>query len=83
MVADGIVVGRIVKAVAAREGSAWLWTLAYGHQVVSARNIAQVGFRSVLVAGSDAQTRKGRTPISDLLSVRSANSGTSRNHQSG
>ena len=44
MVADGIVVGRIVKAVAAPEGSPWLWTLAYGHQVVSARNIAQVGF---------------------------------------
>ena len=44
MVADGIVVGRIVKAVAAPEGSPWLWTLAYGHQVVSARKIAPGGF---------------------------------------
>jgi hypothetical protein len=36
VVADGIVVGRIVKAVAAPEGTPWQWTLAYGHQVVSA-----------------------------------------------
>jgi hypothetical protein len=31
VVADGIVVGRIVKAAAAPEGTPWLWTLAYGH----------------------------------------------------
>jgi hypothetical protein len=30
VVADGIVVGRIMKA-AAPEGTSWLWTLAYGH----------------------------------------------------
>ena len=28
---DGIVVGRIMKAAAAPEGSPWLWTLAFGH----------------------------------------------------
>jgi hypothetical protein len=27
----GIVVGRIMKAAAAPEGSPWLWTLAFGH----------------------------------------------------
>jgi hypothetical protein len=31
VVADGIVVGRIMKAAAALEGTPWLWTLAYGH----------------------------------------------------
>jgi len=31
VVADGIVVGRIMKAAAAPEGTPWLWTLAYGH----------------------------------------------------
>jgi hypothetical protein len=30
VVADGIVVGRIVKAVAAPEGSPWLWTPSAG-----------------------------------------------------
>jgi len=28
---DGAVVGRIMKAAAAPEGSPWLWTLAFGH----------------------------------------------------
>jgi hypothetical protein len=32
VVADGIVVGRIMKAAAAPEGTPWLWTLAYGHR---------------------------------------------------
>ena len=30
MLADGVVVGRIMKASAAPEGTPWLWTLAYG-----------------------------------------------------
>jgi hypothetical protein len=30
VVADGIVVGRIMKVAAAPEGTPWLWTLAYG-----------------------------------------------------
>jgi hypothetical protein len=30
VLADGIVVGRIMKAAAAPEGTPWLWTLAYG-----------------------------------------------------
>jgi hypothetical protein len=30
MVADGTVVGRIMKAVAAPVGAPWLWTLAFG-----------------------------------------------------
>jgi len=29
---DGIVVGRIMKATAAPEGTPWFWTLAYGHR---------------------------------------------------
>ena len=31
MLADGIVVGRIMKSAAAPVGQPWLWTLAYGH----------------------------------------------------
>ena len=31
VLAEGIVVGRIMKAVAAPVGQPWLWTLAYGH----------------------------------------------------
>jgi hypothetical protein len=31
VLADGIVVGRIMKAAAAPEGAPWLWTLAFGH----------------------------------------------------
>jgi hypothetical protein len=30
VLADGIVVGRIMKACAAPEGTPWLWTLAFG-----------------------------------------------------
>ena len=30
VLADGVVVGRIMKASAAPEGTPWLWTLAYG-----------------------------------------------------
>ena len=30
VVADGIVVGRIMKAAAAPDGTPWLWSLAYG-----------------------------------------------------
>jgi hypothetical protein len=31
VLADGAVVGRIMKVHAAPEGSPWLWTLAFGH----------------------------------------------------
>ena len=31
MLADGIVVGRIMNAAASPVGSPWLWTLAFGH----------------------------------------------------
>jgi len=31
VLAEGIVVGRIMKAAAAPVGQPWLWTLAYGH----------------------------------------------------
>jgi hypothetical protein len=31
VLADGIVVGRIMKAAAAPVGTPWLWTLAFGH----------------------------------------------------
>ena len=31
VIAEGIVVGRIMKAAAAPVGQPWLWTLAYGH----------------------------------------------------
>jgi hypothetical protein len=30
VLADGVVVGRIMKAAAAPEGTPWLWTLAFG-----------------------------------------------------
>jgi hypothetical protein len=31
VLADGVVIGRIMNAAAARVGTPWLWTLAYGH----------------------------------------------------
>jgi len=31
VLADGVVVGRIMRAAAAPEGTPWLWTLAFGH----------------------------------------------------
>jgi hypothetical protein len=31
VLADGMVVGRIMKAAAAPVGTSWLWTLAFGH----------------------------------------------------
>jgi hypothetical protein len=31
VLADGAVVGRIMRAAAAPDGMPWLWTLAYGH----------------------------------------------------
>jgi hypothetical protein len=31
VLADGAVVGRIMRAAAAPEGTPWLWTLAFGH----------------------------------------------------
>jgi hypothetical protein len=31
VLADGVVVGRIMRAAASPEGSPWLWTLAFGH----------------------------------------------------
>jgi hypothetical protein len=31
VLADGVVVGRMMKAAAAPVGSPWLWTLAFGH----------------------------------------------------
>jgi hypothetical protein len=31
VLADGVVVGRIMKAAAAPEGTPWMWTLAFGH----------------------------------------------------
>ena len=37
VLADGVVVGRIMKAAAAPEGTPWLWTLASGQQRWEAR----------------------------------------------
>jgi hypothetical protein len=31
LLADGVVVGHIMKAAAAPQGTSWLWTLAFGH----------------------------------------------------
>jgi hypothetical protein len=31
VLADGVVVGRIIKAAAAPVGMPWMWTLAFGH----------------------------------------------------
>jgi hypothetical protein len=31
VVADGVVVGRIMKAAAGPVGMSWMWTLAFGH----------------------------------------------------
>jgi hypothetical protein len=31
VLADGVVVGRIMRAAASPEGAPWMWTLAFGH----------------------------------------------------
>jgi hypothetical protein len=31
VLADGVVVGRIMRAAVSPEGSPWMWTLAFGH----------------------------------------------------
>ena len=31
VIADGVVVGRIMRAAASPDGMPWLWTLAFGH----------------------------------------------------
>jgi hypothetical protein len=40
VLADGVVVGRIFKAKAAPVGSAWTWTLAFGHHEDAPRRTA-------------------------------------------
>jgi hypothetical protein len=37
VLADGTVVGRIMRAAASPEGSPWLWTLAFGHHETAHR----------------------------------------------
>jgi hypothetical protein len=54
VLADGAVVGRIMKAVAAPVGSPWIWTLAYGYHEdtpTHVRSDAQGGVREALARG--------------------------------
>ena len=71
VLADGVVVGRIVKAAAAPEGTPWLWTLAYGqhedrtptHGYEATREAAMVAFatpmKPVINAGLASLARGG------------------------
>jgi len=59
VLADGVVVGRIMKANAAPVGSPWLWTLAFGHHedrtprhgYAATREAAMTAFAKELAAG--------------------------------
>jgi len=59
VLADGLVVGRILKAAAAPIGTPWLWTLAYGHHedrtpiygYEATREAAMAAFAKELAAG--------------------------------
>src|SRR5262249_52970678 len=45
VLADGAVVGRIMKMHAAPEGSLWMWTLAFGHQHTAVNRRARLLWR--------------------------------------
>jgi hypothetical protein len=47
VLADGVVVGRIMNAAASPVGSPWLWTLAFGHH----EDRGDGGFREVMATG--------------------------------
>src|SRR6516162_7957221 len=59
VLADGLVVGRILKAAAAPIGTPWLWTLAHGHHedrtpiygYEATREAAMAAFAKELAAG--------------------------------
>jgi hypothetical protein len=59
VIADGVVVGRIMRAAASPEGMPWMWTLAFEyhenrtptHGYAESREAAMTAFREELAAG--------------------------------
>jgi hypothetical protein len=60
VLADGIVVGRIMKAAAAPVGTPWLWTLAYGHHEDTARRGTATSRREAAMAAMAAFRKSWR-----------------------
>jgi hypothetical protein len=68
VLADGAVVGRIMRAAASPEGTPWLWTLAYGqhedrtptHGYAATRAAAMAAF-----AGMNAGFAKANSPTAE------------------
>ena len=65
VLADGVVVGRLMKAAAVPVGSPWLWTLAYGHHADRSPTYGYEATREVAMAErarpGDAETPTSRT----------------------
>ena len=57
VLAEGIVVGRIMKAAAAPLGTPWVWTVAYGHHEVRS---PIYGYAATRVAAMTALARSWR-----------------------
>ena len=61
VLADGVVVGRIVKAAAAIVGTPWLWTLGYGHHEDRSPTHGYGATREAAMAAF-AKSRRGDAP---------------------
>jgi hypothetical protein len=62
VLADGIVVGRVMKAAAAPIGQPWLWTLAYGHHKDRTPTHGYAATREVAMAAFAKGNNLGNAP---------------------
>ena len=70
VLADGVVVGRIMKAAAKPADASWLWTLAYGqhedrtptHGYEATREAAMAAFREEFGSGGRRETELEASP---------------------
>jgi hypothetical protein len=59
VLADGVVVGRIIRAAAAPERTPWLWTLAFGHHEDRAPTNGYASTREAAMAAFVKSWRRG------------------------
>src|SRR5260370_6468310 len=71
VLADGVVVGRIMKAAAAPEGSPWLWTLAFGHHEDRTPTHGYAATREAGVRSRSLGSRRERERFSPIFGGRS------------
>jgi hypothetical protein len=65
VLADGIVVGRIMKAEAAPVGTPWLWTLAFGHHEDRTPAHGYAATREAAMEAAGISTRR-RSSVPDV-----------------